>query len=445
MSPSSSTTFRVGKSREMFPSTPKSPNSTESNFASRDGPLSSGSFSANSSITLRESPVVELGAVKNTQATGGSVSMPVFVPREYGHLESAANSRKGASTTEKVARATIFRKKNHMRQLSFAGDGSDGQIITTVSRPSTDISEDLGGVESNLLSRPVVNGANIAADGPNNTGIKEVTERIERTMILEQPLGLQNDEDAKQLCSSSETSSVKYVRGVAVPLGKTRSIVESWEKRERCNSSNSASVSSVPDQVPRLDRSQPLQIGEFLYTEKIITTADDCSLCETILQGHDVFINVVKSRLTKLQVVRHFWEHNGIKSAIDAVAKLPDLAVQVDVICVLMVKLDLCTLDVFLLLLPVLCGLLNSKIERHTAISIEMLLEFMKIFLPVILSTVTASSLVGVDLQAAQRLARSKECYSHLLKIRQMLPSIIRKGGQLAKNAQKLNLALAVL
>lgn len=442
MSPSSATTFRVGKSREMSPSTPKSPNKIESNFASRDGLLSSGSFSANSSVTSRKAPMVELGSIKSTQATGGPVSMPVFLPREYGHLENAANARKGAATTEKVARATILHKKYHMRQLSFSGEGSDCQIITTASRPSTATPEDLGGAESSFLDRPLVNAANVEADGPNNTGIKEVAKRIERTMILEQPRGLQNDKDAEQLGSCSEISSVKYVRGVAVPLGKTRSIVESWEKRERCNSSNSASVSSVPDQVPKLDR---LQIGEVLSPEKIITTADDSLLCETLLQGHDVFINVVKSRLTKLQVVRHFWEYNGIKSAIDAAAKLPDLAVQVDVVCSLMVKLDLCTLDIFLLLLPLLCGLLKSKTERHATVSIEMLLELVKIFLPVILSTVTASSLLGVDLQAEQRLTRSKQCYNHLLKIRQMLPLIIGKGGQLAKNAQKLNLALGDL
>jgi katanin p80 WD40 repeat-containing subunit B1 len=105
-----------------------------------------------------------------------------------------------------------------------------------------------------------------------------------------------------------------------------------------------------------------------------------------------------------LQVVRHFWERNDSKGAISALRKLPDhsvgiywksssvmlnffscfklvssaffcifgclndhlilVQVQADVISVLMEKTEILTLDLFSCMLPVLLGLLDSKVER---------------------------------------------------------------------------------
>ena len=101
------------------------------------------------------------------------------------------------------------------------------------------------------------------------------------------------------------------------------------------------------------------------------------------------------------QVIRHFWERNDMKGAINAMTKLPDHSVRIfcccvfisrafnfvsysylfcfqmwhsknqfmmqvhaDVISVLIEKMDVLTLDLFSCLLPVLVGLLDSKIER---------------------------------------------------------------------------------
>lgn len=86
-------------------------------------------------------------------------------------------------------------------------------------------------------------------------------------------------------------------------------------------------------------------------------------------------------------MVRHFWERNDVKGAINAVQKLPDhsvsscckihlllytqflniiwsLQVQADVVSALVDRMDVITLDLFSCLLPVLLGLLESRIER---------------------------------------------------------------------------------
>ncbi|KAF5475629.1 hypothetical protein F2P56_007421, partial [Juglans regia] len=136
--------------------------------------------------------------------------------------------------------------------------------------------------------------------------------------------------------------------------------------------------------------------------------------------GSHIFHNV------GLQVVRHFWERNDIKGAISALRKLPDHSVQADVTSVLMEKMEILTLDLFSCFLPVLLGLLDSKVERQANMSLEMLLKLVAAFGPVIHSTISAPPAVGVDLQAEQRLACCKQCFIQLQKIRKVLPALAR-------------------
>ncbi|XP_022724346.1 katanin p80 WD40 repeat-containing subunit B1 homolog isoform X2 [Durio zibethinus] len=56
-------------------------------------------------------------------------------------------------------------------------------------------------------------------------------------------------------------------------------------------------------------------------------SANDGNITESLMQMHDIFLSTLRSRLTKLQVVRHFWEKNDIKDAISALRKLPDHSV----------------------------------------------------------------------------------------------------------------------
>ncbi|XP_031248266.1 katanin p80 WD40 repeat-containing subunit B1 homolog isoform X3 [Pistacia vera] len=172
------------------------------------------------------------------------------------------------------------------------------------------------------------------------------------------------------------------------------------------------------------------------------TSANDGEVIENLMQTHDVFISTLRSRLTKLQVVRHFWERNDVKGAIGAMMKLPDHSVQADTISILMEKMETLNLDLFLCLLPVLVGLLDSKMERHASISLEMLLKLVAVFGPMIHSTVSAPPAVGVDLHLEQRRECCKQCFVHLQKVQKILPDLVRRGGLLAKCASELNLIL---
>ncbi|XP_012570048.1 katanin p80 WD40 repeat-containing subunit B1 homolog KTN80.1-like isoform X2 [Cicer arietinum] len=63
-------------------------------------------------------------------------------------------------------------------------------------------------------------------------------------------------------------------------------------------------------------------------SQKDSNSPNEMEIIEGLMQTHDVTLSTLRSRLTKLQVVRHFWERSDIKGAINALRKLPDQSVQ---------------------------------------------------------------------------------------------------------------------
>ncbi|XP_020222780.1 katanin p80 WD40 repeat-containing subunit B1 homolog isoform X2 [Cajanus cajan] len=314
--------------------------------------------------------------------------------------------------------------------------------------------------------------------------IKSVTEKLEKTLT---PDRFSEQEKCNQSFPySKESSPVKYINGVAVLPGRTRSLVERFERREKTPtnedqanatpitifanrgnfvkedqtktspittmtsekeeripfSEDQNNMSTVPNTTSETDKSTNFLKVELQDFGGDSNSANEGEIIEGLMQTHDVTLSNLRSRLTKLQVVRHFWERNDSKGAVGALRKLPDQSVQADVVSVLVEKTEILTLDLFSCLLPVLVGLLDSKIERHVKVSLDMLLKLVAVFGPTIRSTISAPPSIGVDLHAEQRRECSNQCFMQLQKIRMILPIIIRRGGLLAKSAQELNLVL---
>ncbi|WOL12970.1 katanin p80 WD40 repeat-containing subunit [Canna indica] len=388
-----------------------SSNRSEHNLPSRNNVLTSSTSRTISLVSMKKGPSVQSQA---------PVSMPIIVPRDNKDQDSFRIVTTSSQVNSQGLRSN--RSAHKHKPLLTAGD-IKGQVTETSSASLSDRRSN-SDVANLKLNAGLPHEAEESDKGEQAT-TRNIADKFERVMSIEQSAQSQNDNNGVELsCSSSETNSVKYVRGVAVQLGKTRTLVERWERRE-IGSSSSMTIN-----------------GSGQTTEKDLTTAEDDSTPETLVQNHDAFVNTLKSRLTKLQMVQHFWIQNGIKGAISSMAKLPDFPVQVDVISILKEKNDIFTLDLFSIMLPLLVALLNSKVERHIIVSLSLLLELVKIFKPVITSTITASSSVGVDLQAEQRQERCTQCFSQLEKIKQILPPLIRRGGSLAKHAGELNIIL---
>ncbi|EYU24724.1 hypothetical protein MIMGU_mgv1a015220mg [Erythranthe guttata] len=160
------------------------------------------------------------------------------------------------------------------------------------------------------------------------------------------------------------------------------------------------------------------------------------------MELHDQFVGSMYSRLSKLQVVLNYWQRHDIKGALGAINKMGDHSVLADVMCLLAEKTDMVTLDICSCLLPLLSGLIESDMDRHQDIALDMLLKLVRVFGSVIYSSLSAPSSVGVDIEAEQRLERCNLCYTELEKVKRSLPHLSRKGGSIAKSAHELNLAL---
>uniref|UniRef100_A0A803LVX8 Katanin p80 WD40 repeat-containing subunit B1 homolog n=1 Tax=Chenopodium quinoa TaxID=63459 RepID=A0A803LVX8_CHEQI len=265
-------------------------------------------------------------------------------------------------------------------------------------------------------------------------------------------------------------------------LGRTRSLVANWENRERSPSSEDLTTTSSTSIASSAVDSRPIKMkskprGNSHSTEKdmpSVSSVTDDDIIAQIIGRHDHFLCSMQSRLGKLQAVRRFWDRNDVKGAIGAMEKMADHSVIADVVSLLTEKTDVVTLEICTCLLSLLASLLESDMDRHLGVSLDMLVKLVRVFGSVIYSAVSASSSVGVDIEAEERweggflrvsgvhfrwwwpvrwlgisssafkwLERCNLCYIELERVKLCLPALMRKGGSVAKSAQELNLALS--
>lgn len=383
----------------------------------------------------KQSPSVGLNARSYEKVLDKSFVVPSIVPRDGADGGDGANSGKESISFSRTKRGMLLRPA-HVRRPS--NSKIEVERLPEVVESGT-LSNVTCAIDSNFQSKHGSEDGSRESCEDKHSNIKIVTEKLDKILSPRTPSNQESCDES--LNCSKGISPVKMVNGVAVVQGRTRSLVERFEKRERFNSIEDQ-ASTMSRVMPEADRTPTLVKGEPQTSGRDSPSSNDKDVTEDLMQTHELFLSTLRSRLTKLQVVRHFWERNDIKGAISALMKLPDLSVQADVISVLMEKMEILTLDLFSCLLPVLLGLLDSKVERHASLSLEMLLKLVAVFGPVIRSTVSAPPAVGVDLHAEQRLECCNQCFIQMQKIQKILPALVRKGGLLAKCAQELNLVL---
>ncbi|OIW01945.1 hypothetical protein TanjilG_25101 [Lupinus angustifolius] len=140
-----------------------------------------------------------------------------------------------------------------------------------------------------------------------------------------------------------------------------------------------------------------------MSTEKATVSASNEDSIADVMEQHDQFLSSMQGRIAKLKVVFRYWERNDVKGVIGAMEKMDDHAVIADVVDIIKEKKDIVTLDICTGLMPLLASLLHSQMDR---------------------------------------LERCNLCFIVLEKVKHILPSLMRRGGSIAKNAQELNLSL---
>ncbi|PIN19751.1 Microtubule severing protein katanin p80 subunit B (contains WD40 repeats) [Handroanthus impetiginosus] len=368
----------------------------------------------------KRGPAKSLPAKANAPSVNRSLVLPSIVPRDGPDGKDPVGSRRESCASAKASNV-ISAKPPHTRRLSSTRFDMQRMSASLESLPSDRTKSPLASKkDSNLQNRLVADeNAKDSSEG-KQSNTKTVAEKLDRPP------------------SPATASSI----AMAVVHGRTRSLVERFERKEKIDVDEIHMPEKASVVASELVETPPSQNSALQIVTREQSTLDDNNVIENLMQNHDVLLSTFRSRLTKLQVVRHFWERNDVKGAINAVKKLPDHSVQAEVVGVLIERIEIIKLDLFACLLPVLVGLLESKAERHASVSLEMLLKLVAVLGTVVRSTVSAPPAVGVDLHAEERLECCKQCFTHLQNVQNIIPELVKRGGAVARYAQQLNLVL---
>ncbi|XP_042507277.1 katanin p80 WD40 repeat-containing subunit B1 homolog KTN80.4-like isoform X2 [Macadamia integrifolia] len=394
---------------------------------------------APSAATLKRG-VAKSHSTANHTVFNKSDVLPIIVPRNNVRLEQASDSRKEITAAGRTSPFSMQARVSDFQKLSNIRDDQEKSNVPVHSGSMGYRTTELNEVtDQNFL--PTVESLNpeistqernvmdAGCPGPGKHGVSS----------SEPSAGYQHENyHARVHKVNRDAYSVDIQKG-----GRTHVLVPNWKKRESSpghegppTSSNSSETTSAVNMLSFNTK------GRLPSAEKETVSASNEGAVSDLMEHHDQFVGSMQSRLTKLQVIRRYWERNDVKGAISAMEKMGDHAVLADVISIFTEKIDIVTLDICTCLLPLLTVLLGSNMDRHLGISLETLLKLVRIYGSVIRSTLSASSSVGVDIQAEQRLERCNLCFIELEKVKRCLPSLVRRGGLVAKSAQELNLAL---
>ncbi|KAL9324642.1 hypothetical protein ACSQ67_009499 [Phaseolus vulgaris] len=405
--------LKEGKSTGSAPSTPQ-----RINLNSGPKTVTGGSTTV-LNTTAQKRTSLKSHTTSSVPLVNKSDIIPVIVPRTSLRSEPVADSRKEVGVAGRTMPFPLQSKAADVRKFSNNRDDVDKPLPS----PLTESAASKGNELSSFADR-------------NN---------FPASCLEFRPV----PDEARSLKVDRDVCSVEVQKG-----GRMRSLLN-LEKRERPLNYEG------PRQGISHGRISSVHVlpfsGRAHSTEKATVSDTDEDSIADVMEQHDEFLSSMMARSAKLQMVFRCWERNDVNEVIGIMTKMDDHAVIADVVSIIMEKIDIITLDICTGLLPLLTHLLQSEMERHQGISLEMLLKLVRIFGSVIYSTVSAPQPVGVDIEAEKRLERCNLCFPELEKVKRFLPSLsricranftlfvvstCRRGGSIAKSAHELNLAL---
>ncbi|XP_044493295.1 katanin p80 WD40 repeat-containing subunit B1 homolog KTN80.4-like isoform X2 [Mangifera indica] len=399
------------------------------------------------SATVSKRNSTKVNSTSNVSVLNKSDIVPVIVPRTNTRFEQSAESRKEVDIVGRTMPFSLQSKTADFRKFPNGGDEVDRPTVHVLSEITGSKASEFGSV-ADRNTFPAVKGSvqGVSAAERNMKDDRFVVSGQSESMPMSESPA--SNQDNRYDCLHDDSLGNKSTRD-AFPMesqkrGRMRPLVINWEKRgrsphyERQTSSISQGTVSTGS-MPQFNVLKPRGYTPAVKKEMVYASDEDATA--DVMETHDQFVSCMQSRLAKLQAVSRYWERNDFKGAISAMQKMADHAVLADVISIVTEKIDIVTLDICTCLLPLLSGLLESDMDRHLSISLDMLLKLVRIFGSMIYSTLSASASVGVDIEAEQRMERCNLCFVELEKVKCCLPTLTR-GGSVAKSAQELSLAL---
>ncbi|XP_020547526.1 katanin p80 WD40 repeat-containing subunit B1 homolog isoform X1 [Sesamum indicum] len=362
--------------------------------------------------------------------------IPVVVPRNSQRLEQASESRKEDAPVKTVP-LSYQSKTSELRKFVNARDDLERPVVSAQSDNELPKATDFS-VPDRIIGTSVKSSVSgvAAAERKSKDDKPMISRKVDTNATIDALARYQRESyELRGNTMNMDTSHVEGQKGGTATLSsRTHSMVSNFEHKGRNSYRPGLASSNVSGKLTA--RSYPLS------DENESVSASDEDTIADLMELHDQFVSSMKSRLNKLQVVLNYWQRHDIKGAVSAISKMGDHSVAADVMSLLAERIDMVTLDICSCLLPLLSGLIESDMDRHQDIALEVLLKLVRLFGSVIYSSLSAPSSVGVDIEAEQRLERCNLCYVELEKVKGCLPVLSRRGGSIAKSAHELNLAL---
>ncbi|CAN6282623.1 unnamed protein product [Urochloa humidicola] len=390
--------------------------------------------------SLRHSSKGNAGPILNEASTG---DLPVIEPQNIEKVGLSANHAKESGTSVSVIDSRSSKMVEEVGCRRITDDVEYKKIIPETNvRVNPDIDcirrapESPKEHEHIFLSKPIISRRKCIREssgtGDNSCSGSVITESVESNEVASWygvPCFDKRNSDAAW---NPEFPNID--RNEVIGMSQWMESSGRHTVEHRPYSSNYDSIQYVPTLYG--SRLHPTFPGKLSAS---VTDEDDMY---GLMENHQDFIHVMKSRVTKLEVVYRYWQRNDIKGSIDATWRMLDFAVTTDVINALMENGNCITLDICASLLRLSSSLLESKYDRHLSVALGMILSLVKSFGATISSALSAMPPVGVDLEAEQRLERCSLCFQELKKTSASLKSLTRRQGEVGRSAQELTLFL---
>ncbi|KAK4484118.1 hypothetical protein RD792_011348 [Penstemon davidsonii] len=343
----------------------------------------------NAALPKRQSAKVQSSS--SISVFNRSDMIPVIVPRNNPRVEQVAESRKEGVQMKTVplplqSKTSDLRKYMNVRdnlEMSNVPAQSDTEFRNAMDLSASDRS-------TTAVTSSVVGAA--AAEKKAKDDKLLISGKVNTSAAFDNLARYQNE--SYQFSGNNENPDTSHLEGQKG--GRRHSLVSNWEQKERSSYRSGLTSGNVSGKLT--SRGYPLT-GE----SESVSASDEDAIAD-LMEMHNQFVGSMQSRLAKLQMVLNYWRRQDIKGALSAISKMADHSVVADVISLLAEKTDTVTLDICTCLLPLLSGLVESDTDRHQEIALDMLLKLVRVFGSVIYSSLSASSSVGVDIEAEQRL-----------------------------------------
>lgn len=433
-----------------FESAPSRPQRARSVLASKS--FSESSLPASYVMPSRKSTSTKVQPTTSTRALCRADVVPVIVPRESVGSEMEASVRE---VNIRTSSSTISSKVNDFFKMGNGTNDSDRTERTHQSASILNPAVCNDKSVENFVSRPDTPQSDSAVvDNKIQESFKWIGAAKFRTKsnhildgdLQSRGINLQRpslSDDSGEAQSGRRVYAAEAAASAKFQHGHARIVASGGEKRE---TNMAIGMNGIPNSCfsktlgPEISLFIPR--GAHADSERGLRTLNDMDIIEAVMQQHQTFTSIMKSRLTKLQVIRRLWERTDLKGALEAMGKMGDNSVLVDVVSVLIERTEVFTLEICTVILPLLTNLLSSEIDRYLNMALRTLLVLVRSFGHVICSTRLASPSLGVDIQADERRERCNICYKELEKVKRSLAPLIKKSGPVAQSAQELSATL---